>query len=319
MIELACIADGGYVRHAAAMLHSVLSSSPGRRFAIHVLHDAEIDAADRERLEQTIGRFDATLQLHRMDFDDDAGLPAGYFPRSVWFRIFLPHLLPDADRVLYLDADTIVVDNLQQLWDTPLGTHLLAAVTNPLYPFQPRYPAERLGIAAALDYFNSGVLLMNLEQMRLEDTSTALHDYARTHPESWYPDQDALNVVARDRWLHLDPRWNVQSTLYELGADELPFPESLVDAARRQPAVIHYIGPFKPWRYICRHHLQSLYLDHAAATPWGRPKLEGRTLKNAVLRRLPLKLIDRLGALERDISQRWPRAGEVLAEHPLIS
>jgi lipopolysaccharide biosynthesis glycosyltransferase len=307
MIELACIADGSFVRHAGAMLHSAFECSPHSRFSVHVLHSAPIDDADRRNLKAVAAAVASSLDFLEIPAGDVGDLPEGYFPRSVWFRILLPELLPHAERVLYLDSDLIVTDDLQPLWDIDLDGCLLAAVTNPLYPFMPPYPAISLGIPNASDYFNSGVLLMDLGQMRAEDTTSRLRQYATRHPGNHFPDQDALNVVCRHRRLSLHPRWNVQSSLYELRTSELPFPTSEIEEARAHPAIIHFIGPFKPWQYLCRHPHQSLYFDHAAATPWGAPALEGRTPRTIVLRRLPLAWIDRWMAWERESSPYFHR------------
>jgi lipopolysaccharide biosynthesis glycosyltransferase len=293
MIELACIADGAYLRHAGVMLHSALACTASERISVHLLHSAPVSEEDRDRLAGLVSRFGGRLRLVGIDTQTVADFPSGYFPRSVWYRILLPELMPDADKVLYLDADIIVDDDLGPLWHTDVGTHLLGAVTNPFYPFMPDYPRLQLDITRPADYFNSGVLLMNLARMRAENAIGQARKIAVEHSGSLYPDQDALNIICRDRWLHLHPRWNVQSTLFDLPAESLPLPSQEVLEAVARPAVIHFIGPFKPWHYLCRHPRQALYFEHARQTPWGVPALEGRSLKNMVLRRLPLAWIDR--------------------------
>jgi len=318
-MEIACIADRGYLRHVAAMLRSAVEHGPPATWKVHVLHASAVDDEDRDRLLETLADHCVDVTFHHVDRARIAGLPEGYFPSSVWLRIFLPDLLPETRRLLYLDADTIVTDHLGPLWSTDLGDNLLGAVSNPLYPFQPPYAREQLGIDDPLDYFNSGVLLMDLDAMREADVVAELVRYALAHPGNWYPDQDALNVVLRDRWSALHPRWNVQTTLFELRSTELPFPPDIVREALAHPAIVHYIGPFKPWRYMCTHPLQELYLAQAAQTPWGVPTYPDRTLKNVVLRRLPLAWLDRIGAVERDIGRRWPRLGTYLADHPVVA
>ena len=163
----------------------------------------------------------------------------------------------------------------------------------------PPYPKLALGFDDPADYLNSGVLLLNLAQMRVENTAQQLVDYARAHPHQDYPDQDALNVVCRGRWLHLHPRWNAQSTFFQLKDADLPLPATQVHETRAQPALVHYIGPHKPWTYMCRHPLRHLYFEHARQTPWGEPALEGRSLRNALLRPLSLELQSSIDAFER--------------------
>jgi lipopolysaccharide biosynthesis glycosyltransferase len=298
-MQIACIAEGAYLRHAGAMLHSVLQHSAPARAVVHVLHESAVSASDAAHLESVVGGFGGSVRWLRLADDTARAFPGGYFPRAVWFRVLLPELLPDLDRVLYLDADLIATDSLLPLWETPLGDHLLGAVTNPFYPFMAPYVAPALGIDAPEDYFNSGVLLFNLARMREEGTARKLVDYALGHPHLHYPDQDALNVVCRDRWLHLHPRWNLQSTFVTLAEGDLPLPAQPVREARAHPALVHFIGPYKPWTYMCVHSMRQLYFAHARATPWGEPPLEGRTLRAALLRHLPLQWIDRWMALER--------------------
>ena len=78
-----------------------------------------------------------------------------YFTSAMWLRIFLPELMPDADKVLYLDADTLAVDSLAPLWDTDLSGHALGAVTNVFQHNHVQRPAE-LGLSGPEVYFNSG-------------------------------------------------------------------------------------------------------------------------------------------------------------------
>lgn len=299
MIELACIGQGPYLRHTAAMLHSALSHAAPGSVAVHLLHETAIDAGEDTRLRQTLAPFGAQLHLHAVPESMLMDFPSGYFPRAIWLRVLLPDLLPAHDRVLYLDSDMIVCDDLLPLWQTRLDDVLLAAVPNPFYPFMPPYPRLRLGIGGSGEYFNSGMLLMNLAAMREADLAGQLRALARANPDYLYPDQDALNVACRGRWRPVHPRWNAQSTLFELPADALPFSPAVVAETRAKPAVIHYIGPFKPWHYLCRHPSQQAYFRHARLTPWGAPSLEGRSAKNFVLRQLPLLWIDRALKAER--------------------
>lgn len=310
MIQLACIGEGAYLRHTAAMLHSALSHLPRDSVTVHLLAEALPGAEDQARLRSTLAPFGAGLMLHVPEAAALAPFPSGYFPRAIWLRTLLPELAPELERILYVDSDTIVTAPLLPLWETPLGDALLGAVPNPMYPFMPPYPQQRLGITAPAGYFNSGVLLMDLAAMRRDGFTDRVRQCARENPDFVYPDQDALNVVCRGRWRALHPRWNAQSTLFDLRPAELPFPAEVVAQARRQPAIVHFIGPFKPWHYLCRHPLRGLYFEHARQTPWGVPVPEGRSAYHFVLRQLPLAWIDRILRAERRLrraGRRWLR------------
>lgn len=307
VIQLACSTSAEYVRHTGAMLHSVLDCTPFGGVSVNLLHLSPLEEVEQRQIQKVTDSYGAALDNLYVDEGAIAGMPTGYFAPAVWLKVFLPELMLTADKVLYLDSDMIVTDDLRTLWETELGSHLLAAVTNPLYPFMRQHPREDLGIQDPQDYFNSGVLLMNLDLMRREGMLEKLLGWARTHPEIGAPDQDALNVVCKDRWLKLHPRWNVQSTMFEMKARQLPILDTQLKEALESPAVIHFIGPSKPWHRLSAHPLRELYMEHARATPWGEPPIEGRTVRNSILRRLPVAWTYRHGAVEKELRAVWRR------------
>ncbi len=268
--HVACVAEGEYVRHAAAMLHSVLAHE--RRGAVHVhyLHGDDLRPRDRATLGRWLDEQGAAATFHRIADERCAGLPTeGFTGRATWYRIFLPELLPGVERVLFLDADVIVCDALDELWATDLDGAYLAAVTNVLPPEYADRPAA-MGLASADAYFNAGVLLLNLELMRREECTARLHAFGVEHAaELVLRDQDALNAVLAGRRRPLDPRWNAMNVLWWPLADAV-FPPDVLERARRLPAIRHFEGPAdnKPWHRACDRDRRELYFEHRAATPW---------------------------------------------------
>jgi FkbM family methyltransferase len=109
----------------------------------------------------------------------------------------------------------------------------------------------------------------------------------RTRPVPW-ADQDSLNVALWDQRVDLHPRWNVMNPCFELPARYLPWPREQVVEATEHPAIVHFIGAYKPWHYRLRHAYAGRYFTHLEQTPWrGRKTREGRTLRHAALKRLP--------------------------------
>ena len=149
---------------------------------------------------------------------------------GTYLRFLLPELLPDVDRIAYIDVDVVVNRPLDTLYDTPLEGLALAAV--PDYPmlvgsrtwptfFIPaaggtrlRFPAyvERvLGLPCgpeATNYFNCGVMLFDLAHWRRHDVAGRAIRYLSENPGVYYMDQDALNVLMGGRYVRLDARWN---------------------------------------------------------------------------------------------------------------
>jgi hypothetical protein len=147
------------------MLHSVLSAERAGEIHVDFLHGPQLQARALGALEQMVTDQGASISLHLIGDQLVAGLPEwGRIPTTMWYRIFLPDLLPEVGRALYLDVDTIVLRSLSPLWALDLRDHYVAAVTNVPERHMLGH-AEELGGAGPGDYFNSGVLLMNLELM----------------------------------------------------------------------------------------------------------------------------------------------------------
>jgi lipopolysaccharide biosynthesis glycosyltransferase len=171
--------------------------------------------------------------------------------------------------VLYLDADTIVCSSLGRLWRTDVNAHLLAAVTN---VFQPNHRARpnRLGLPGPEVYFNSGVLLLNLDEMRRHDSTTALLRIVADRGDDFeWPDQDALNLVLGEGRLPLHPRWNATNALRHPWSKGT-FPRWERQRALHLPSIRHFEGPDanKPWHPGCVERQRRLYWKHRRATPW---------------------------------------------------
>ena len=288
-LHIACSTDRYFAPDCAVMLASLVATNAGRPLTVHFLHDASLPADDVEALGAVVtGGGGAAFQAI-----DLTGSRAGElarserFPSQAWYRVLLPELLPDLPRVLYLDADTLVVDSLTSLWELDLQGHLLGAVTNPLLDSMVPRIQQDLGLPGGDSYFNSGVLLIDLDAWRTEGVAEAIIEFAQSHPASPWPDQDALNGVLHGRRLHLHPRWNAMPGLWNVPRRYLPHTEEEVREAKRNPAIVHFVGPHKPWHYRNRHPYRDTYFAYLAQTPWRGRSMEGRSLWQAVLRPLP--------------------------------
>ena len=283
-LQVACSARHDYVPHAATMLHSVLQHD---RPHVHFLHGDDWPADYFDRLRSMIEDGGGEVTFHGVSAERVAGLRTrDGLPAAHWYRIFLPELLPDVDRILYLDGDLIALESLDPLWATDLGDNYLGAVTNVLQSDHTNRPAE-LGLPAD-SYFNSGVLLMDLEGMRRDGCTDEVMAWALAHWDKLaWPEQDALNVVLGARRLGLHPRWNLMNSILLFPASVDVFGADVVAEARAHPAIRHFEGPSvnKPWHYLCERGMRDLYFEHRCHTPWPEYELEGATVRNR-LRRL---------------------------------
>jgi lipopolysaccharide biosynthesis glycosyltransferase len=282
-LHVSCAAEGEYVIHSAAMLHSLLACHPRDSVTIHYLHGPEVTERTRSRLRKMVVENGGKVTFHEIPDSWCAGLPTvGFTRKATWYRIFLPELLPDVPRVVYLDADVIVLESLAPLWEMDMASWLVAAVTNVTDPAYADHP-RALGITDPQGYFNAGVLVLNLDLMRHEDSTRKLREYGTSHADQLvWRDQDALNVVLGTKRVALHPRWNCMNSI-------MVFPQSVdvlgreaVAKARSNPAIRHFEGPglYKPWHYLCQREWRDLYRHHRKATPWPHVRLQGRSPGN---------------------------------------
>ena len=290
-VVVALAFDSNYVAPASAVIRSCLLRHDGGELRFEVVHDGSISNDQARLLEGMCLENGSEIHLHRIDDRLLRGLPlTGRFGRSAWARLFLPELVSDVPRILYLDCDVLVLDRLDDLWHVDLGTSVLAAVANVIEPAAREHVA-RMGVGYPGGFFNSGVLLFDLDHMRREGSTDQLVKFALDHrAELLWPDQDALNVVFSGRWHSLHPRWNAQNNLWSWRDWAIDvFGPRLVDEAVAAPAIRHFEGPSvaKPWHYLCPVPHRDVYLETLARTPWAGEPLEGRTVLTRLIAQLP--------------------------------
>jgi len=270
-LDVACAAEGAdYVAHSAAMLHSVLASNRDHEVHVHYMHGPDISEAVERQLAEMVELEGGQISFLRIGSERLEGLPSMDFSRrATWYRIFLPELRPELDRILYLDSDLIVRKSLAPLWNLDLSGVWVAAATNVFLEHQLYRPAS-LGLAGPDVYFNAGVLLMNLAEMRRDDRTRALLEYGVGNASQleWW-DQDALNVVLGERRLRLARSWNAMNA-YRNPFTRNPLTRWQCLWALRRARVRHFEGPDenKPWHVSCQEPDRHLYWDHLRATPW---------------------------------------------------
>ena len=291
-MDVVIVANAAYLPWCATtILSSAQETGPGE-IRFHLLLGDDVSVADQERLRAITEQAGANIALQTIDESRLTAFPSkglalgGYMS---WVRVILPELLPDIDRVLYLDADTLVVTSLAEVWSTELHGAFAAAVPNVTEPAQYDH-VRSLGIESPASYFNAGVLLLDLERWRAEDITTALYDFVGSREYlPWY-DQDALNVVFRERWVPLHPRWNAMNSLW-IWADYATaiYGADAVAEAVADPAILHFEGPAvcKPWHYLCDHPFRHRYRDVLGQTPWADTPMLDRTIGTRLIAALP--------------------------------
>jgi lipopolysaccharide biosynthesis glycosyltransferase len=272
-------------------VHSCLQANSDDAVQFHILHDGSVVPGDQARLRSLVGDGPSQLDFIGVESQRLSSLPSTpEFGPIVWLRFMIPELLSSTSRALYLDSDTFVTGSLRPLWETPMGESPLAAVANVVEPAIRDHVAH-LGVSYPGGLFNSGVLLLDLDRMRGEDSAHALFGFAHDNRERLrWPDQDALNAVFAERWWALHPRWNAQNSFWLWHDWSLEvFDRTTLEEAMADPGIRHFEGPnvAKPWHYLCPYPGRRQYRAALARTPWaGTPPID-RTIATRLIRALP--------------------------------
>ncbi len=264
--------DNNYLPYLAVSIRSLIeNASEEHHYRIHILNDG----LDATRLSHILDMETPNIEIVPVDMAHIIAPIAerlklrDYYTVSIYFRLFIASMFPQYHKAVYLDADIAVNGDIADLYDIPLGQKLLGAVSDDIIASHRdfrNYAEQAIGVPWRR-YFNSGVLLMNLDQFRMQDIERKfvylLQEY---HFDTICPDQDYLNVLCRDKVVYLDKTWNKMS---------------IDQSFCGLPNLIHYNMFYKPWQYKKICYSESFW-QYAAMTPFLRELQE--TQKNFGLR-----------------------------------
>lgn len=240
-----CISDN-YSSIVAVTLQSFVDHHTNESaFTFHLVSEA-LSADNLDYLRRVIAqRSSWQLLYHPIEEKALAHIPTGPFTIHAWYRIFLDQLLPEeVETVLYLDADTLIASSIDELFQIPLENVAIGAAKD-----QQNFitaTKQRIGLPQQQTYVCSGVLLMNLSYWREHNIAQKILDWAIANAHRLgCPDQDAINVVLREKTVVLPAKWGIiaRNFLY----DAFYQTEEAAEAYHH-PCIIHYAG-CAPWYY----------------------------------------------------------------------
>nr|WP_232842650.1 glycosyltransferase family 8 protein [Lactobacillus sp. HBUAS51381] len=255
--------NSGYLDPLKTMLYSVHVNNPDERFRLWLLH-ASLTEAEVASVRQLTTAFGWALSNERVATDFAAGVPLiKRYPKEMYFRLLSGQILPTTvKRVIYLDPDLLVINPLRPLWTVDLQGHLLAAaVHRGVTGIMDGVNQLRLGTTTS--YFNSGVMVMDLDQARAK---IRLHDIIATiqkyESDLILPDQDILNFLYGADILGIPEEvWNYDTRKY-LSYQTRSLNQHEIHWVMANTAIIHYCGTPKPWELASDSKFTGLFLHY---------------------------------------------------------
>lgn len=265
-IELIFSFDANYITPFLVLLASVFANNVEEEIYFHIgLTNAS--AQEKARITEFVEANRSKVWFYNIDIEQVRAFapPSERYGLYTFYRLLLPSLLPErVEKIIYLDVDLLIVGSLRQLYDTDIGTLPVAAVPEPVTFIRSDLGLQKLG-----DYFNAGVLLINMHLWRQQQIAEKTIQYLKDYPEKVeYLDQDALNAVLVDNWLPLEDAYNFTWRAIPPQASQREL-QQLVACK----TIVHFNTAAKPWHRMSAGRLDYLYHDFFDKLPY--PKLQG--------------------------------------------
>ncbi len=300
-----CACDDRYAMPLNVMLHSAASTlGAGSRLTVYFL-DGGLSESSWSGLRETLAGLPIDVVSVQPDYSLVEHLHTSHHVTpAAYLRLLTAELIPGhLERAIYLDSDVLVREDLTQLWELPLGQHYCLAAPDIACPYidarvgcnnwrkaipwlaalNPIGNWQELGLDPAAEYFNSGVMVLNLARWREDQVAVQMLDCLQTHRRHvWCWDQYALNVVFHGQWGRLPARWNQGAHCLEFpDIDHSPICRQEFSEMLADPAIIHFTTEFKPWHWHWQHRRGDEFfaaLDQTSFRGWrpARPEFSWR-------------------------------------------
>ncbi len=244
-VQIVFTIDDRYAQHLAVVLASVKrnNQNPIRGFIV----SDYLSQKNRARLVEIVRGSMIRLQfIMQPDLSSINVFVDGHATKANYYRLYLSSILPaEIKKIIYLDSDVLILDDLMPLWTMKLEQPIAAVCEK---------DEERISALGVNRYFNSGVMLVNLELWREQNVQNLFNELILTSKKMLkYWDQDILNIAFDNEFVELNAEWNTS-------------PKNAIN-----PRIIHFTGAHKPWSiHYDRDKWKKLYFKYLWRTPYFR-------------------------------------------------
>lgn len=246
--------DHNFVMQTGVCILSLLMNAVDEYYDIHILVAKDVTDGDKQKLMQTVEPYPTKLNFVCMDDTFANAYEIRKISTAAYYRLLIPWLLPQYDKVIYADVDMIFQIGLKEVYEIDLRENYVAGV-KVLAPFVSkgfRDNAIKLGLSID-DYINSGFLVINAKKQRERRLK---EQYLLLSKNKYlYQDQDIINIVCKDKIYSLTLQYNVGADLYKLYLERkidlfnCYAEKEVIQTLNR--GILHYWGINKPWRAFC--------------------------------------------------------------------
>lgn len=305
--------DNNYIAHCATVIASIIDNALDCNITFHLI-SADLSNNNKSIIKRWVDSYGGCYNILFYDIDksifDDFPLGQTYLNITCYYRLLIPSLLKGIDKAIYLDCDTIILKDLKEMWDINIDGFAWAGVRDRINDYIRVY--NRLDFPLKYGYFNDGVMLLNLDEMRKVDIISISKNLAKSIPLALKNhEQDILNKIFYKNKKAIDFKFNLlEYYLYTedwLYLDRKYYPK-IIEACQN-PIIVHFCMPQKPWHFECINPYKEFYYKYRKMTPWPelnlthkKEKLSKKQKLKLALEKLGLYKVERKFTLRKDIN-----------------
>ena len=245
-IPIAMATDNNYAYPTIVAMTSILENkNPKAKIDFYIMLSGNFDKSLKDKIESLEKKY-GKCSINFIDMKEDLKdlHVSERFPTAIYYRFRLPDLLPNLDKILYMDVDTITQHDLSSLFNINIDNYYFAGIADkdaagvcgPLFGKGHKSKDILIKIFRGEKnltnkYVNSGILLLNLKKMRKDESAEKLINFVQFYKPT-FPDQDALNYVCHNKIKNIDKTFNCSPYKIKNIKDQ---------------TIIHYLGNVKPW------------------------------------------------------------------------
>lgn len=257
VLDIVMCMDNNYVYPTLVSMTSIVENKLKDTYPkFHLMISGSVSDKNKQKLkkfEEIYGKNNCSVELINMQDKFKNVYASEQWTTPTYYRLLAPSYFPNCERVLYIDGDTIVTKDLQDLYNTDISDYYVAGCND--YPILLWYNdyEKRLNIPDRNQCINAGVLLLNLKNMRkdhIEEKMVRLTSQIRE--KNWtFQDQDIVNSVCYGKIKLINPKYNVMTHFspFDYRVSKI-IPKDVLYKLRKgyfNPSIIHYTGG-KPWK-----------------------------------------------------------------------
>lgn len=266
-VPVVLAANNRFAPYLSIMIQSMVEhASSDRKYDFIVLH-SDITDQNQNIINKAYIKDNISIRFINVDdyFDKDKYFVNQHLSIETYYRLIIPEIMPDYHKILYLDCDMVVLEDVAKLYDLELNGNVIGAVKDVDIAGQTKvnannlkkYIPQKLGLEDPFQYFQCGTLIIDLDELKKLTSSEELMKIATSYSYRCH-DQDVLNKVCKGKITYLDQKWNVLMNWenFYTGTSRMDFikmaPRELFyeyQEARKTPYIVHYAGYQKPWTY----------------------------------------------------------------------